>query len=219
MSKDTDAARYSDTIKFKHHTLATPSVSAVDRIVKATKHLQDVIQGQNDTSPDELEAIEALKALISDTPPTVHPQETENESIGGKEALLVPSQQYHEVAIEAAPSHTGEEDPNGQQYNIISPEKDVGRLEGRVIMRHNVGDWDHKKMQVDLSMPTYIQHTLTKYQHPPPSKPQHAPYQAAPVQYGAKDQMVATTESPPWPRSRSSTSKMWWAHCCTLGGR
>ena len=29
-------------------------------------------------------------------------------------------------------------------------------------------DWDYKKRQVDLSMPTYIQRTLTKYQYPHP---------------------------------------------------
>ena len=46
-------------------------------------------------------------------------------------------------------------------------------------------------------MPTYIPRALTKYQHPPPSKPQNAPYQAAPVQYGAKVQRVATDDSPP----------------------
>ena len=33
VSKETGAVRYTDTIKFKHHTLTTPSVSAEDRIV------------------------------------------------------------------------------------------------------------------------------------------------------------------------------------------
>ena len=69
VSKDTGAVRYTDTIKFKHHNLTTPSVSSADRIVKATKHLQDTIQGKNNSPPDELEAIEALRALISGTPP------------------------------------------------------------------------------------------------------------------------------------------------------
>ena len=36
-------------------------------------------------------------------------------------------------------------------------------------------EWDYKRRQVDLSMPTYIPRALTKYQHPPPSKPQYSP--------------------------------------------
>ena len=63
VSKDIGAVRYTDTIKFKHHTLTTPSVPAADRLVKATKHLQDTIQGKNNSPPDELEAIEALTVI------------------------------------------------------------------------------------------------------------------------------------------------------------
>ena len=37
-------------------------------------------------------------------------------------------------------------------------------------------EWDYKRRQDDLSMPTYIPRALTKYQHLPPSKLQHAPY-------------------------------------------
>ena len=57
-------------------------------------------------------------------------------------------------------------------------------------------EWGYNRRQVDLSMPTYIPRALTKYQHPPPSKPQHAPYQAAPVQYGAKVQRMITDDPP-----------------------
>ena len=124
VNKDTGAVRYTNTIKFKHHILTTPSMSAADRIVKATKHLQDVIQGRNDSPLDELKAIEALKALISGTPPAMYPQETERAPIGGEEALPTPPQRDHDVVIEAVPSHTREEEAHGQQYNIISQEED-----------------------------------------------------------------------------------------------
>jgi len=50
----------------------------------------------------------------------VHPQETERAPIGGKEAYAVPPQRDHDVVIEAAPRHTGDEEPNDQSYNIIS---------------------------------------------------------------------------------------------------
>ena len=41
---------------------------------------------------------------------------------------------------------------------------------------------------VDLSVPGYVQRKLTKWQHPKPKKPQHSPYQASPIVYGAKVQ-------------------------------
>ena len=62
---ESGAVRLTDTWKFKHHVLVTPSVSQVDRIMKATKHLTDTIQGANDATPDELTAIEHLRALIT----------------------------------------------------------------------------------------------------------------------------------------------------------
>ena len=46
-------------------------------------------------------------------------------------------------------------------------------------------------------MPTYIPKVLHKFQHAKTTKPQHAPYQAAPVQYGAKIQGVVEDELPP----------------------
>ena len=41
---------------------------------------------------------------------------------------------------------------------------------------------------VDLSVPGYVKRKRTKYQHPDPKKPQHSPYQAATIRYGAKFQ-------------------------------
>ncbi len=39
---------------------------------------------------------------------------------------------------------------------------------------------------LDCHMPGYINRSLTKYQHPKPVTPQHAPYKAAPIQHGAR---------------------------------
>ena len=41
---------------------------------------------------------------------------------------------------------------------------------------------------VDLSVPGYVGRKLVKWQHPKPKRPQHLPYQAAPIVYGAKMQ-------------------------------
>ena len=61
---ESGAVRITDTWKFKHHTLRVPHVSATDRIVKATKHLATAIAGEQPEAPDELAAIEDLRALI-----------------------------------------------------------------------------------------------------------------------------------------------------------
>ena len=46
-------------------------------------------------------------------------------------------------------------------------------------------------------MPGYINKALTKYQHPKPVTPQHAPYKAAPIQYGARVQRVEVDTTQP----------------------
>ena len=56
-------------------------------------------------------------------------------------------------------------------------------------------EWDYKSRTVDLSMPNYMQNVLHKFQHPPPPKPQHSPYQARPIQYGAKIQFAPAPDT------------------------
>jgi hypothetical protein len=46
-------------------------------------------------------------------------------------------------------------------------------------------------------MPGYIGDALTKYQHPKPTVPQHSPYKATTIHYGAKVQRVEEDNSPP----------------------
>jgi hypothetical protein len=50
--------------------------------------------------------------------------------------------------------------------------------------------WNYGQGQVDCHMPSYINKALTKYQHPKLVSSQHAPYKAAPIQYGAWVQRV-----------------------------
>ena len=57
-------------------------------------------------------------------------------------------------------------------------------------------DWDYKHRTVRLSMPQYARNALIKFNHNKPSKPQHSPYQAAPVQYGTKVQTTPTDTTP-----------------------
>jgi hypothetical protein len=45
--------------------------------------------------------------------------------------------------------------------------------------------WDYVNCMVDLHMPDYISKALLKYQHQAPLKPQHAPYKATPIRFGA----------------------------------
>ena len=78
---ESGATRLTDTWKFKHHALNIPEVSTTDRIVKATQHLATAIQGANTAQPDELEAIEQLRALLSNnsTPqPIAEPTQQES---------------------------------------------------------------------------------------------------------------------------------------------
>jgi hypothetical protein len=50
---------------------------------------------------------------------------------------------------------------------------------------------------VELSMHGYIKADLHKYQHPAPTRPEHAPHQWNPPVYRAKTQYVEDTEDSP----------------------
>ena len=55
-------------------------------------------------------------------------------------------------------------------------------------------DWDYKQRQVHLSMPGYIATVLKLFQHEPRHK-QQSPFQATPIQYGAKTQYATTAST------------------------
>ncbi len=50
---------------------------------------------------------------------------------------------------------------------------------------------------LNCHIPGYINKALTKYQHPKPVSSQHAPYKAAPIQYGARVQRVEVNTTQP----------------------
>ena len=55
--------------------------------------------------------------------------------------------------------------------------------------------WDYEKI-LGTHIPTFVPKALHKYQHPKPTKPQHAPAKAAPIQNGAKIQVEKKDTSP-----------------------
>jgi hypothetical protein len=57
-------------------------------------------------------------------------------------------------------------------------------------------DWDYNMHQVHLSMPNYVQKALKQFQHKA-GKLQHASYQSAPIQYGAKKQYTTQESKAP----------------------
>ncbi len=57
--------------------------------------------------------------------------------------------------------------------------------------------WSYMVGQVDCHMPGYINKAFMKYQHFKPVSPQHAPYKAAPIQYGAWVQRVEVDTTQP----------------------
>eukprot|EP00804_Cyclotella_cryptica_P020406 CCRYP_012624-RA/>CCRYP_012624-RA protein AED:0.67 eAED:0.42 QI:0/0/0/0.75/0/0/4/0/921 len=66
---NTGAMQTTNTFTFLHHTIPVPTITAADRIIRATKHLKQAVEGHTTPAPDELEAIATLKALITGSPP------------------------------------------------------------------------------------------------------------------------------------------------------
>jgi hypothetical protein len=58
-------------------------------------------------------------------------------------------------------------------------------------------EWDYSNRTVDLYMPGYIKAALQKYQHPAPTRPEHAPHKWNPPVYGAKAQYVEDYNNSP----------------------
>ena len=58
-------------------------------------------------------------------------------------------------------------------------------------------DWDYKRRRVHLSMPNYTKKALKQFQHEPPATPQHSPFRAATINYGAKKQYAKQESKAP----------------------
>jgi hypothetical protein len=55
--------------------------------------------------------------------------------------------------------------------------------------------WDYNARTVDLSMPDYVGKALQRFNHPKPTRPQHAPHAWAKPQYGVKTQLTAPADT------------------------
>ncbi len=62
--------------------------------------------------------------------------------------------------------------------------------------------WNYVNRTIDLHMPDYISRALLKYHHQAPLKPQHAPYKATPIQFGARVQTVTIDTTVPLSKER-----------------
>ena len=63
--------------------------------------------------------------------------------------------------------------------------------------------WDYIQRHVDISMPTYVERLLTRFEHPTPLKPQHSPHSAPPRIFGTTSQEPVDHDmSPPLPPER-----------------
>jgi hypothetical protein len=69
-------------------------------------------------------------------------------------------------------------------------------------------DWHYDKGFVDISMPGYVARALKKFDHPTPSRPQHAPNQwSAPI-YGSRKPQVPTLDSDAQPLDQQGTTRI-----------
>jgi hypothetical protein len=57
--------------------------------------------------------------------------------------------------------------------------------------------WDYENGTVDISMPGYVERALTRFQHQPSQRPQHAPHAWIPPSYGTKQQLTPPPDSSP----------------------
>ena len=61
----TKGERISDTVKFQHHAIAMPQLTPADRILEATRQLNDAIKQQPKRAPmDEITAIDLLREVM-----------------------------------------------------------------------------------------------------------------------------------------------------------
>jgi hypothetical protein len=56
--------------------------------------------------------------------------------------------------------------------------------------------WNYGKKHVDISMPGHVASTLEQLQHPPPSRPQHAPHLWTQPACGQKLQLAPIDDTP-----------------------
>jgi hypothetical protein len=63
--------------------------------------------------------------------------------------------------------------------------------------------WDYQQWHVDISMPMYVDKLLARFEHKPPTKPQHSPHSAPPRHFGTTAQIPVDHDlSPTLPPGR-----------------
>ena len=84
-------------------------------------------------------------------------------------------------------------------YNILNSNYEAVSIDWNAELFCGIKlSWDYEKRTCDLNMPKYVNNALTKFQHIPPTKPQHAPHRYQLPQYGAKIQYATPIDhSPP----------------------
>ena len=63
-------------------------------------------------------------------------------------------------------------------------------------------EWDYKNRTVDFSMPNYVPTKLKEFDHPNPSRPQHAPHKAPP-RFSNSQKPVPVDDSPQFSKERT----------------
>ena len=63
-------------------------------------------------------------------------------------------------------------------------------------------EWDYENRTVELSMPNHVPTKLKEFDHPNPSKPQHAPHKAPP-RFSKSQKPVPDGDSPQLPKERT----------------
>jgi hypothetical protein len=66
-----------------------------------------------------------------------------------------------------------------------------------LVTSSNIKNWDYDKRTLDFSLPSYVAKALQRFNHPIPARPQHAPHECVPPQYGAKTQPTASIDTSP----------------------
>jgi hypothetical protein len=67
--------------------------------------------------------------------------------------------------------------------------------------------WDYDKRTVDLSMPSYVEHALQRFEHPKPTKAQDAPHTYNKPVYGAHQQFTTAPDTTD-PLSATGTTRL-----------
>jgi hypothetical protein len=77
--------------------------------------------------------------------------------------------------------------------------------------------WDYVNRTVDVSMPGYVSRALTRFSHPEPTKPQHAPHAWTPPSYGTSVQLTDPEDTSPLLDAKGTSEGTFMKTLCGLG--